>query len=440
MTAQGAKPGAREGARRRNGEYADVVVDTLDNGLRVASQHMPGLETVAVGVWVDSGARGEPAPLNGISHLLEHMAFKGTRRRDAFAIAAEIEAVGGHLNAYTSREHTAYYARTLAEDLPLAVDLLGDILLESTFAEDELAREKDVIVQEIGQARDTPDDIVFDHFQEAAYPDQPIGRSVLGTPERVSALGADALRDWLKSRYTAPRMVLSAAGAVDHERLCDLARESFAGLPAGAAPQAPTARYGGGERRIDRDLEQLHLVLGCEGVSYDDEAFPALQVLSTLLGGGMSSRLFQEAREKRGLAYAIYSFASSYVDGGLFGVYAGCAPRDGAALLGVVLREIAGVREGAGADEIARAQAQLRAGILMSMESAFSRCERAARQLLIHGAPRSVAETVARIEAVDEAAVRACAARTLAGSRPTLAVIGPVADTPGYDAVAAGLA
>ena len=440
MTAQGAKPGARERARRRNGEYADVVVDTLDNGLRVASQHMPGLETVAVGVWVDSGARGEPAALNGISHLLEHMAFKGTRRRDAFAIAAEIEAVGGHLNAYTSREHTAYYARTLADDLPLAVDLLGDILLESTFAEDELAREKDVIVQEIGQARDTPDDIVFDHFQEAAYPDQPIGRSVLGSPERVSALGAGKLRDWLKSRYTAPRMVLSAAGAVDHERLCDLARASFAGLPAGPAPQAPAARYGGGERRIDRDLEQLHLVLGCEGVSYDDEAFPALQVLSTLLGGGMSSRLFQEAREKRGLAYAIYSFASSYVDGGLFGVYAGCAPGDAAALLDVALREIAGVREGAGADEIARAQAQLRAGILMSMESAFSRCERAARQLLIHGRLRSVAETVARIEAVDEAAVRACAARTLAGSRPTLAAIGPVADTPGYDAVAAGLA
>ena len=440
MTAQGAGAGARERARCENGGYADVVVDTLDNGLRVASQHMPGLETVAVGVWVDSGARGEPAALNGISHLLEHMAFKGTRRRDAFAIAAEIEAVGGHLNAYTSREHTAYYARTLAEDLPLAVDLLGDILLESTFAEDELAREKDVIVQEIGQARDTPDDIVFDHFQEAAYPDQPIGRPVLGSPERVSALGAGALRDWLKSRYTAPRMVLSAAGAVDHERLCDLAGDSFAALPAGAAPQAPAARYGGGERRVDRDLEQLHLVLGCEGVSYDDEAFPALQVLSTLLGGGMSSRLFQEAREKRGLAYAISSFASSYVDGGLFGVYAGCAPGDAAALLDVVFREVAGVREGAGGDEIARAQAQLRAGILMSMESAFSRCERVARQLLIHGAPRSVAETVARIEAVDEAAVRACAERTLAGSRPTLAAIGPVADTPGYDAVAAGLA
>ena len=284
------------------------------------------------------------------------MAFKGTRRRDAFAIAAEIEAVGGHLNAYTSREHTAYYARTLAEDLPLAVDLLGDILLESTFAEDELAREKDVIVQEIGQSHDTPDDIVFDYFQEAAYPGQPIGRPVLGSAERVSALGAGALRDWLKSRYTAPRMVLSAAGAVEHDRLCDLASEAFAGLPAGAAPQNPAARYGGGERREDRELEQLHLVLGCEGVSYDDEAFPALQVLSALLGGGMSSRLFQEAREKRGLAYAIYSFASSYVDGGLFGVYAGCAPADAAALLDVVFREIAGVRDGASADEIARAR------------------------------------------------------------------------------------
>ena len=416
----------------------ETAVSALDNGMRVASQTMPGAETVAVGVWVDTGARHEPAEANGISHLLEHMAFKGTRRRDAFAIAAEIEAVGGHINAYTSREHTAYYARTLARDLPLAVDLLGDILLESTFADAELAREKDVIVQEIGQAHDTPDDIVFDHFQEAAYPGQPLGRPVLGSTERVTALDGDALRAWLADRYTAPRMVLAAAGRVDHDRLAALAAEAFGALPSRPAPAPVAARYRGGDRRTPRDLEQLHLLLGVDGLAYDDEAFHAMQVLSTLLGGGMSSRLFQEVRERRGLAYAVYSFASSYVDGGLFGVYAGAAPEDAATLAAALCDELGAARDRIGEAEVARAKAQLRAGLLMSLESASSRCERIARQILIHGAPRSVADMTARIDAVDAGAARDCAARLFAG-RPTIAALGPVAGAPDYETIEARL-
>ncbi len=417
----------------------EVAVSTLDNGMRVASQHMPGLETVSVGVWVDAGARDESAEVNGISHLLEHMAFKGTRRRDAFAIAAEIEAVGGHMNAYTSREHTAYYARTLKEDLPLAVDLLGDILLNSTFAADDLAREKDVIVQEIGQAHDTPDDIVFDHFQETAYPGQPIGRPVLGSVERVTALDRDALRAWLASRYTAPRMVLSAAGRVDHERLAALAGEAFAALPSRAPPRPQPACYRGGESRVERELEQLHLLLGVEGLAYEDESFPVLQVLSTLLGGGMSSRLFQEVRENRGLAYAIHCFAASYVDGGLFGVYAGTAPEQAGQLAPVVCDEFRAVCERVDDDEVARAKAQLRAGLLMSLESPYSRCERIARQMLIYGAPKDVAGMVARIEAVDAGAVRDCMARLLDRGRPTVAALGPAGALPDYETVAAGL-
>ena len=421
------------------GNEARVAVGALGNGMRVASEVMPGVETVSLGVWVDAGARNETAELNGISHLLEHMAFKGTRRRDAFAIAAEIEAVGGHINAYTSREHTAYYVKTLKEDLPLAVDMLGDILLHSAFAEDELAREKDVVVQEIGQARDTPDDLAFDEFQEAAYPGQPIGRPVLGSPERVAALDRGALTAYLDSRYTAPKMVLAAVGNLDRDRLTALAEEAFGALPARAAPAVEPARYRGGDRRLERDLEQLHVVFGVEGLAYEDEAFPALQVLSTLLGGGMSSRLFQEVPEKRGLAYAIHTFTASYVDGGLFGVYAGTGPGGGARLMPTICDEFRAVRDKVNADEAARAKAQLRAGVLMSLESASARCEQIARQMLIYGKPREPEETLARIDAVDENAVRGCMARLLGRGQPTLAALGPAAGLPDSGAIAAGL-
>ncbi len=417
----------------------EVNITTLDNGLRVASQVMPGLETVSLGVWVDTGARNESMETNGISHMLEHMAFKGTRRRDAFAIAAEIEAVGGHINAYTSREHTAYYAKMLKQDLPLAVDLLGDILLNSTFADAELAREKDVIIQEIGQANDTPDDVVFDRFQQAAYPDQSIGRPVLGSAERVAAFDAPTLKSWLDSRYTGPQMVLTGAGNIDHQQFVALAGEAFAGLPAAAAPPAEQARYQGGESRGERALEQLHLLFGVEGLAYEDDSFPALQVLSTLLGGGMSSRLFQEVRERRGLAYAIFSFTTSYVDGGLFGVYAGANAEDGAQLVSVICDEFKSLCDSVEDDEVARARAQLKAGLLMSLESAFSRCEQIARQMLIHGGPKDIAEMVARIDAVDSRAVRECMVKLLAPARPTLAALGPAAPLPDYHAVAAAL-
>ncbi|MBV9829819.1 MAG: insulinase family protein, partial [Alphaproteobacteria bacterium] len=303
---------------------------TLSNGLRIVTDNIPTVDTVSLGLWVDVGTRHEAPEINGVAHFLEHMAFKGTERRTARDIAEEIEAVGGHLNAYTSRESTAYYAKVLKDDMPLALDILSDILLHSTFDPGELERERTVILQEIGQANDTPDDIIFDQFQERAFPDQAMGRPVLGAPEIIRRLKREAVIGYLRDHYGAARMVLSAAGNLDHERLVALAERLFAELPAERPLATEPARYGGGDAREERELEQLHLVIGFPGVPLGDPDYYAALVLSTAFGGGMSSRLFQEVREQRGLVYAIHSFAHSYRDSGLFGIYAGTGEEEAA--------------------------------------------------------------------------------------------------------------
>jgi len=403
----------------------NVQVSTLDNGLRVVSDPMPTVETVSVGVWVETGTRHEQPAINGVSHFLEHMAFKGTRRRSALKIAAEIEDVGGHLNAYTSRENTAYFAKVLKEDTALAVDIIADILQESVMDAEEMERERSVIIQEINQALDTPDDIIFDHFQETAFPDQSMGRPILGTAELVGAMERDTVIDYMRQHYGASNMVLVGAGRIEHEELTALAADAFSGLSRGQEPIAEPTRYEGGDFRESRDLEQAHVLLGFAGISYGDPDFHAASVLSALFGGGMSSRLFQEVREKRGLAYSVYSFLSCYQDGGLFGIYAGTSAKEAGVILSVVADEILKVRDGVGEDELARARAQLKSSILMSMESTSSRCEQLARQLMIFGRPISVAETVAKIEAVDAAAVTRTAQRMTAG-KPVVAALGPV--------------
>lgn len=298
-----------------------VRVTTLSNGLRVATDHMPHVETATVGVWVDAGTRHESAEINGISHLLEHMAFKGTTRRSAQQIAEEVEAVGGYMNAYTSRESTVYYLRVLKDDVALAVDILADILQHSTFDEEELERERSVVIQEILSADDAPDEIVFDHLQETAFPDQGLGRSVLGPVETVRAIPRATIADYMRHHYTASRMVLVAAGNVDHDRIVALAEQAFCEVETDNERASDPADYRGGDFRRPRELGQVHLTLGFPGVSYADPDYPAVNVLATLLGGGMSSRLFQEVREKRGLAYSVFAFANPYADGGLFGVY-----------------------------------------------------------------------------------------------------------------------
>ena len=417
---------------------AEVV--TLPNGLRVVTDPMDHVETAALGVWVATGTRYEPAELNGISHLLEHMAFKGTATRSARDIAEQIENVGGSLNAYTGREMTAYHAAVLKEDVGLAVSLIGDILRNSAFAPDELERERGVILQEIGQAKDTPDDIIFDVFQATALPDQPLGRPVLGDEASVGTIGRDVLIDYLRRRYTPGNMVLSAAGRIDPAEVRDLAFSQFGDLPATRDGEAPAAmRYGGGEVRESRDLEQVHLVLGCEGLGYRDPDYFALGVFSTLFGGGMSSRLFQRIREERGLVYSIYSFNSGYVDGGLFGIYAGTGADSLPELIPAVCEEFARIGDTLAEAEIVRARNQLKAGTLMALESSHARCEQWARHLLMHGRLIPLQEIVARIEAVDAAAIRRLVRRLL-GSGPTLAALGPIDNLESLDQIRRRLA
>jgi len=418
---------------------SSIRVTTLPNGLRVATDTMPDVQSVSLGCWVGVGTRNEAASVNGVAHLVEHMLFKGTRRRSAFRISEEIENVGGQLNAYTTREQTAYYAKVLHEDAPLALDILSDMIQHSTLDAEELVRERTVVLQEIGQSADTPDDIIFDHFQSTAYPGQAIGRPVLGSAEIVGALPREALVDYIAGHYGAPGMVLSAAGRIEHDRMVDLAMKAFGDLPSGAPPKPETARYTGGDFREDRDLEQMHLVLGFDGVGVHDPDFYAHSVLSTLLGGGMSSRLFQEVREKRGLVYSIYTFTGGYHDGGLFGVYAGTGEDEVAELVPVVCDEIAKVGADVTEDEVARARAQLKAGTLMALESTMSRCEQLGQQMLIYDRPVPVEEIVAKIDGVDRESVVKAASR-LRASRPTVAALGPIAKLESYDRIAERLA
>jgi predicted Zn-dependent peptidase len=420
---------------------SNVKVTTLPNGLRVAVDAMPEVESAALGIWVACGTRHESAELNGMAHMLEHMAFKGTRTRSARAIAEEIENVGGSLNAYTGREITAYHASVLKEDVALGVEMVADILRNSVFDPDELQRERGVILQEIGQALDTPDDLVFDLFQLTAFPGQPLGRPVLGTAETVEAIGRDDLFAFLARHYTASNMVLSAAGRVENNQIVDLAEKYFGSVPrtpANAEAPVPLA-YVGGDGRESRVLEQAHLVLGCQGIGYRDPDYFALAVYSTLFGGGMSSRLFQRIREERGLVYGIHCFNTAYADGGLFGIYAGTGEDDLAELVPAVCEEFAGVADTLSEAELVRARNQIKAGTLMALESSGARSEQAARHLLIHGRPIPYAEIVTRIEAVDQAAVRRVARRLLQGEL-TLAALGPIDELESLEKIAARLA
>lgn len=413
----------------------NIRVSTLDNGLRVASDPMDTVETLSVGVWIEAGARDEDPAVNGASHLIEHMVFKGTKRRDARAIAEEIEAVGGHLNAHTSREYTAYYAKVLKDDAGLALDILADIVQNATLDAEELERERAVVIQEIMQSHDTPDDIVFDRFQETAFPRQSIGRSVLGTADLIRSIPREALVAYVNTHYRASQIVLAAAGRIEHDRLVDLAKDAFGGLPAGAEKTRVPAVYVGGDCRENRDLEQAHVILGFEGVAYRDPDFYALSVLSTLLGGGMSSRLFQEIREKRGLVYSIYSFPSSFVDGGVFGIYAGTGENEVAELIPLVCAEMLKATSDVSEAEVARAKAQLKSSILMSLESTSARCEQLARQLVVFGRPLPLGEVVSKVSAVDVAAVQRVAQRLIQGP-VTLTGLGPLDCMPRYDDVA----
>jgi predicted Zn-dependent peptidase len=401
-----------------------VEVTTLKSGINVVTDTMPHLETASLGVWVASGSRDERRDEHGISHFLEHMAFKGTRRRTARQIAEEIEAVGGDLNAATGAETTAYYARVLKADVPLALDVLADILSDPTFDREEIAREQSVIVQEIGAVADTPDDLIFEHLNAIAFPEQPLGRSILGTAKTVRSFHGGMLRDYLGRNYRAPDIVVAAAGAVDHAAVVAEVEKRFSSFIGPASPLPEPAKFGGGSHVEKRELEQVHIAMALPGVAVTDPTLYSLQVFTNILGGGMSSRLFQEARERRGLCYSIYSFHMPYSDIGMFGLYAGTDATDMSELMRVIVGEIAGTADTISEPEIARAKAQMKAGLLMALESSGARIDQLARQMITRGRPMTVEELVEKVDAVTVETARAAGRALIARGKMATAVLG----------------
>jgi predicted Zn-dependent peptidase len=414
-----------------------VAISRLENGLIVATDPMPNLESAALGVWVGCGARHEVRAEMGLSHMLEHMAFKGTQRRSAKAIATEIEAVGGELNAYTAREQTAFHARVLKGDVNLAIDLLADILIHPAFDAGELEREREVILQEIGQARDTPDDLVFDHLQEACYPDQPMGWPIFGSDQTVSSFSRSDLFSYMRDNYIGGSMMLIASGAVDHGRIVEEGRRLFSSLPASTGRTPLPASYRGGEiRENDEELEQAHLAFAFEGVPVTDKDAVTAQVFATALGGGMSSRLFQEARERRGLCYAIHAFSQAHKDSGTIGIYAGTSEANAVEIPALIAGEIEAMAAGATEEETSRARNQLKASLLMALESPAARCELIAAHLFAYGRVLTMAEITARVDAVDAAALRRFAGNLAERGDPSIAAVGPLRRLESRDAFA----
>jgi predicted Zn-dependent peptidase len=399
---------------------------TLSNGLRVVTDRVDSVDSVAVGIWANVGARHEQLAHNGAAHMVEHMMFKGTPTRDAKKLAEIVDDVGGHMNAFTSREMTAYFMHLLKHDLDLALDVLSDIIQRATLPEEEIERERGVILSEIGLSQDTPDDMIFDEWQVAAFPDQTLGAPILGRADNVKAMTRDDLVDFIKTNYKAGNLTISAAGAVDHEAFVQKVERLFTELPEGGYHEDTPGAYTGGEYRNERDLEQTHLILGYEGLPRSDADYDAARAMSTILGEGMSSRLFQEIREKRGLVYSISSLHLDYTDTGLFGVYAGTDPDSVSELMPVVCDETRKMFHDVTEAEVARAKAQLRAGFLMNRESMLSRAHQQAKSLKYFNQSLDVDERLRQIDAIDKDQIIRAARRIFTGSQPTLAAVGPL--------------
>lgn len=406
----------------------NVNITRLASGLTVVTEKMPHLESVALGVWIKSGSRNETEAEHGIAHLLEHMAFKGTARRTARQIAEEIENVGGEVNAATSTETTSYYARVLRDHVPLAVDILADILTESAFDEEELEREKNVILQEIGAATDTPDDVIFDNFSGVAYRGQTIGRAILGTPDTVQSFTTNQIRGYLSRNYTTDRVFVVAAGAVDHDVFVRQVEDRFSSLPQlpDATPVMEKAIYTGGEIRETRDLMDAQVLLGFQGKAYHARDFYCSQILANILGGGMSSRLFQEVREFRGLCYSVYAFHWGFSDTGIFGVHAATGANDLPELVPVIVEELRKSSQKIEQQEIDRARAQIRAQLLMGQESPAARAGQIARQMMLYGKPIPNDEMMTRIADITCDRLTDLAGRLFFDTVPTLSAIGPL--------------
>ena len=414
----------------------ETELTTLSNGLRIVTANRPQIETVSLGIWVNTGSAEETAEDNGISHFIEHMVFKGTKKRNSRQISEDIENVGGATNAYTSRHFTCFYAKMLKEDVELAADVLCDFITDPTFDTQEMVKEKEVVIQEIKQSNDAPDDLVFDYFQEAAFANQATGRTILGTAEHVHGFTADRMHAYMKGHYAARNMVVAAVGNIDHNQFVKIIEQRMSHIPEHCHYTADQQIYTGGAKTECKDIEQTHLVLGFDGASYQNPDYYKYSVLSTIFGGGMSSRLFQEIREKRGLVYTINSFNQALKNVGVFGIYAGTTPKELQILLPVVVDEIKKIMNEPVSDiELQRAKIQIKASLLMSLESSSTTAEIMARQMLLFGRVLSAQEIVEKIESVTADSLQILAQKIFS-SIPTYALLGCAGGSyPSYDKV-----
>ena len=417
-----------------------IQMTTLKNGLRVITDTVKSVESVAIGVWAGVGTRHEDLSVNGVAHMVEHMMFKGTKTRDARKISEEVESVGGNINAYTGRDVTAYHIHILKDHMPLAMDILADIIQNSTLPESEIEREREVILQEIGMVSDTPDDIVFDKYQETAYPDQALGAPILGRASIIAQMKRESLSGYIQRNYTPSRLVLSAAGNIEHEDVISRAEELFASLPPDRDGEIVAAAYRGGDHREEKKLEQSHVVLGFRSIPRHDPCYYTAVALSTVLGGGMSSRLFQEIREKRGLVYSVFSFHSSYDDDGQFMIYAGTGPDKLSELIPVLCDEVKKiVSSSVTKNELNRARVQMRSSLLMAREQMMARAGQQAKHLLNFNHILDIEKLLSDIDAVSAAGIRSLA-ENIFSSSPTLAALGPLKGLESYDRITHRLA
>ncbi len=443
MTADGQRPDRSAELVTDDLSDGDSTVrrTVLPGGLRVITESLPAVRSASFGIWAGVGSRDEDTAHAGATHYLEHLLFKGTGKRSAMDISASIDAVGGELNAFTTKEYTCYYARVLDDDLPLAIDVLADMMTGSLIDPAEIESERAVILEEIAMTEDEPSDVAVEAFTWQLFGDTPLGRPVLGTVESIEAISREQIAEHYAAEYTADNLVVAAAGRLDHDEVVELTRQSFgATLDSQATPAAPRlpglagpeVGSGTGVRLISRAIEQANLVLGCAGLARTDERRYALGVLNAALGGGMSSRLFQEIREKRGLAYSVYSFTSQHADIGVWGIYAGCLPAKAADVLTICTEEIARVcDDGLTDEELARGKGQLRGSMVLGFEDPASRMTRLGKSELVYPRLEPLDEILGRIEAVTLDEVREVAKTIL--SRPkALAVVGPYDDADSF--------
>jgi predicted Zn-dependent peptidase len=410
----------------------------LPGGLRVVTEFLPAVRSVALGIWVGVGSRDEDLPHAGATHYLEHLLFKGTSKRTALEISSEMDAVGGEMNAFTAKEYTCYYARVLDADLPLAVDVLADMVTSSLITSKDVDAERNVVLEEIAMNEDDPADTVHEAFSAKLFGDTPLGRPILGTVDSINAITRDQIYEHYQARYTPEHLVVAAAGNLDHDTVVELVRAAFGPALDRAAEPAPPRLNGGGSgfgatagigvQLVSRGIEQANLVLGCEALSRTDGRRFALSVLNAAFGGGMSSRLFQEVREKRGLAYSVYSFSAQHADTGMWGIYVGCLPSKADEVLSICAEEIARVAGSGLTDaELDRGKGQVRGSIVLGLEDPSSRMSRLGKSELVYPRLEPVDEVLASIDAVTHDDIRAIAAEILTKPK-ALAVVGPFDD------------